>query len=190
MAFMFAVCLLLSLPPTAVYAEGGDGEYTPATWCQICNKPFPCGFYETDPVNIGTFYTHEDMGDGTVDRCATSPISSEFDDDTIDTGGASIGGGQSQGGDDAFSSVDGTKSSGTGGSGDDTLPDQRTPIGEPTGLMAGFTGLMGDTFLDEDGAVKTWAKAAGVIIIALIALGVTVNAMRRAKKRRSRQARL
>ena len=192
-ALAFAVVLLAAMPlsagiTSAAYAEeGGSGQ----VWCPMCDKPFPCG-YEGYDEQRDELIQHTDAGDGTIVEYR-SPAGGGFMVDepeatTVDTGGAHMGGSQGQDG-NSFG-VDAGQGSGTGGLGDDELLDQETPTGAFAGLLTGFKGLMGDTMFEEDGAVKTWALAAGVIIIALIALGITLSAVRSAKKRRSRKARL
>jgi len=198
MASVFAICLFAATPPgaglvTAAYAEEGGGD-SGQLWCHMCDKPFPCGYEYHDDVRQ-ELTTHVDSGDGTIVEYVTPTgsgyIPAESPNLAIDTGAANIGGGQGGG---AYSGFEDSAGTGTGGAatiGDgQSITDTDTPISDAKGLWAGFTGLMGDTLLDEDGAVKTWAKAAGAIIIALIALGAVMGARRLARKRRRKQARL
>jgi len=191
-AFAFGVFLLAAMPlsagiTAAVYAEEGDGG-SGQLWCHLCDKPFPCGYSYTGPD--GLYVYHADMGDGTVDECAVQPNTAEAPPATIDSGGAKVGGGQGGGSSSGFEDSDGTDTGGAATFGDgQSITDTDTPTSGATGLWAGFTGLMGDTVLDEDGGVKTWAKAAGVIIIALIALGIVYSSVRHARRRRRKKAR-
>ena len=201
MASVFAICLIAATPPgaglvTAAYAEEGGGN-SGQLWCHMCDKPFPCGYEYHDEVRQ-ELTTHVDSGDGTiveyVTPTGTGYIPAENPSIVIDTGAANIGGGQGGGAYSGFEDSAGTGTGGTGGTatiGDESsITDTDAPTSGATGLWAGFTGLVGDTVLDEDGGVKTWALAAGVIIIALIALGAVMGARRRARIRRRKQARL
>jgi len=199
MAFIFAICLFAATPPgaglTAVaYAEEeGASHNSTQLWCHMCNKPFPCGYEYHDDVRQ-ELTTHVDSGDGTIVEYVTSTgsgyIPSESPNHAIDTGAALIDDGQNQGGGDAFSGLDGQASSGPGKTDSDlTVLEQETPTGAFSGIWTGLNDLMGDTLLDEDGGVKTWAKAAGAIIIALIALGIVYSSVRLARRRRRKKAR-
>jgi len=76
------------------------------------------------------------------------------------------------------------------GDGDRAVPDLQTPEGSATGLWGRAVNLVSAVVLDEEGSVKTWALAAGIIIIVLIALGIIAAATKRARRKRRKNARM
>jgi len=173
-----------------VYAEEGDGG-SGQLWCNMCNKPFPCG-YEYDDTARKEVTTHVDEGGGNIVEYVFTygggTITTENPTATIDTGAGSLSGGQSQGG-DVFSGLDGTAGSASGDSDAIQMQDGQTPAGVFNKLVAMLPGFVGDTMLDEEGGARPWVLWAGVIIIALIALGVVTGVAGQNKKRRRKQAR-
>ena len=198
---IIGICLFAPFPQgsflsPAVYAgeeqEGGGGGQL---MCPMCNKPFPCDYLYVNPKN-GARFTHV-LENGKVVESGALP---NFDNDTpptIDTGGAAMGSGQGQSGSgssggDGFSGLDGSGGAGvdTLGDGDRAVPDLQTPEGGATGLWGRAANLVSAVLLDEEGSVKTWALAVGIIIIVLIALGIVAAATKRARRKRRKNARM